>query len=251
MRTAVYCATRNLYHDMLVSAKSMLYYDAADEIVCLIEDDALPEPVPDCIHTRNVSKQRWFDPNGPNFSRRWTYMVLLRAVYTQIFPDRDVVLSLDVDNIAQRDVSGIWRTDLTGAYYAATREVLPGRDRTVYAFGVTLLNLAALRDGTDMRIAHLLNTERLESPEQDAFGRICAGHIAELPPEYCTTWYNRNFAPAHAVRIHNYTNDVRIYNELYYYRRFDKLDWDAVLERMCVNASKRGIGAREGARTGK
>lgn len=45
-RVVVYAGTRNLYHDMVVSAKSLLCHDGADRIIFLIEDDAFPECLP-------------------------------------------------------------------------------------------------------------------------------------------------------------------------------------------------------------
>ena len=41
MRAAVYSGTRNVYQDMLTSAKSLLIYSNVDKIYFLIEDDQL------------------------------------------------------------------------------------------------------------------------------------------------------------------------------------------------------------------
>jgi hypothetical protein len=72
MRTAVYCATRNLYGDMETAAKSLLKNTPSVERVWfLIEDDEFPRPLPDCIRVKNVSGQTWFKPGGWNISN-WT-----------------------------------------------------------------------------------------------------------------------------------------------------------------------------------
>ena len=91
-RVAVYCGTRNLYPYMTGAAKSLLYHNGADRVWFLIEDDAFPEPLPDCISTMNVSEQQFFPQDGPNYHQRWTYMVLMRVALSKVFPQYDRLL---------------------------------------------------------------------------------------------------------------------------------------------------------------
>ena len=229
-RIVVYSGTRNLYHDMVVSAKSLLFHHGADHVYFLIEDPDFPEPVPDAITAIDVSGQQWFPRDGPNYNKRWTYMILLRAMYTQIFPQYDVVLSLDSDSIVRKPIDSLWKTDLTGKYYAATQELNPGDRSPHYCFGTALLNLKMLRDGTDQKITHMLNTTDIKCPEQDAFSSVCAGKIATLPAEFCATWYNFLSVPKSHASIVNYTNED--YHGSLLYRQFDRIPWTTVTERM-------------------
>ena len=104
-RTAIYCGTRNLYHHMVTSAKSMLYHNGADTIWFLIEDDDFPEQLPSCVRTMNVSGQKYFPKDGPNYKSRWSYMILMRTVLTKLFPNLDKALIIDVDTIVCDDIS--------------------------------------------------------------------------------------------------------------------------------------------------
>ena len=42
-RVVCYGATRNLYHEMTVAAKSLLRYTKVDRVIFLTEDDEFPE----------------------------------------------------------------------------------------------------------------------------------------------------------------------------------------------------------------
>jgi len=186
-RIAVYCGTRNLYHDMTVAAKSMLYHRGADRIVFMIEDDTFPERLPPCIITMNVSGQPYFRHDGPNYNSDWTYMVLMRVALSKYFPQTDRILSMDVDTIVCDDISGLWNTDISRAYLAA----VPENERSTgsitspyYNFGVALLNLHNLRDGMDDIIIRSLNTEYYRYNEQDAVNRFCYGKIVPLQAMY-------------------------------------------------------------------
>ena len=46
MKAAVYCATRNLYLDLIPAVKSLLANSDVDRVYLLIEDDAFPEELP-------------------------------------------------------------------------------------------------------------------------------------------------------------------------------------------------------------
>ena len=125
MKAAAYCATRNLYHDLIPSIKSLLLHSDVEKIYLLIEDDDFPEYLPPECKCINVSQQKYFIPGGPNWNRKWTWMVLMRCALSKILPpDLDRVLSLDADTIVEMDISDLWDLDLTGWYLAAAREPL-------------------------------------------------------------------------------------------------------------------------------
>ena len=164
MRTVVYGATRNLYEQMIASANSVLQNGNVDEVILLIEDDQFPTSLPANVRTINVSGQPWFDRNGPNTRKRWTYMVLLKAALSKILPTYDKVLFLDCDTIVEHDISALWDIDLTGYYYAAVPQTDDGRDGrftkgAYFNTGVLLCNIAELRaNEKDDEIINALNT---------------------------------------------------------------------------------------------
>lgn len=191
MKHAVFCATRNIYADMEAAARSLVANSDVDKVHFLIEDAEFPRPLPDIVECHDVSGQAFFPPYGPNAASSWTWMVLMRAALCDVLPDVDMVLSLDCDAFCVRDVSGIWDTDLDGKYLAGVIERGKSTAARRYVnFGVTLMNLAQLRDGKASEVMSALNSRHFSFPEQDAFNEYCQGGIVELPHEWCAMAFN-------------------------------------------------------------
>lgn len=210
MRTAVYCATRNLYPDMLPAIKSLLINSNVERIFLCIEDDEFPYYIPDCVKVINVSKQTYFRRDGPNFANSWTYMVLMRAALHKVFPDLDTILSLDVDTIVHDNASDIFELPIEDSYMAMTKELHKSTDTvSYYNAGVMLLNLKKLRDGKGDELIHALNTKKYPFNEQDCINELCSGHILELPSEYNANAFTAETeAPKiiHFAALKNYQN---------------------------------------------
>ena len=234
-RTAVYAATRNLYHDMVVCAKSLLYHNGADRVIFLVEDDTFPEELPSCISTMNVSNQTYFPSTGPNFSSKWTYMVLMRTALCYLLPDHDRVLSLDCDTLVNKPIDLLWNVDITGYYYAMVEEKqITNRDHPYFNFGVTIHNLAQLRDGTADTIIRTINSVYLPYCEQDAVNSVCKRRILELPQEYNATFFNIPRIPDGEEVIKHYAA-WHPFNTKPGYVTYDALTWDQVIHMKEVN----------------
>lgn len=188
---AVYSASRNLYPYLLPSIMSLLDHNKVDNIYLMIEDDELPYQVPDVCRCINVSDQRYFGMDGPNFRSQFTYMALMRSTYTDTLPpDLPRVLQLDVDTIITDDLTGLWEMPLDDKWLAACPEYL-GKYRpfgpTYYNIGVALFNLDRIRDdGIDKAIIHDLQTHFRRFLEQDAwnFYAVPLGKIADIDVRY-------------------------------------------------------------------
>ena len=185
-RIAVYAGTRTVYGMMACAAKSLLAHTRMDSVWFLIEDDVFPDELPDVIHTKNVSGQTWFDPDGPNYQSHWTYMTLVRLALPELLPDASRVLWLDIDTIVYDDISDLFDMDMAGNYVAMVRE--PKRCLFPFRYfnaGVCLMDLDAIRaDGIHHKWMRLVNTEPFTAPDQDAINLICQGEIYELGPEW-------------------------------------------------------------------
>ena len=189
-KIVAYFSTRNLYNVLPAAYNSLLAYTPDVHVYCFIEDDKLPYKTPRQVTCVNVTGQELFPEDGPCYKTRYTYMILLKAALTKIFPDADKALILDVDTVVCADISPLWDWDLSHAYYAAVTEPEGSRLRMVpYAnFGVVMMNLAKLRtSGKDDEIIHALNTKAFSFPEQDAFNLICMNRFDPLPPDYNVT----------------------------------------------------------------
>lgn len=173
MKYVVYTATRNYYADTIPSMKSLLSHTHIDKVYFLIEDDVFPYWLPDCVEVINVANQTYFTKDSPNYTNPWTWAVLMRAAYTKILPV-DKVLNLDADVFVVDDISELWDIDMDCYYIAGATEIAKkGFEQPYINFGVCMMNLAKLRDGTDDRIIHDLNTNYRFANEQDAFNLLC------------------------------------------------------------------------------
>lgn len=190
MRAAVYMATRNVYETIIPSLKSLLLHTRMDKVYIMIEDDEFPYTLPDVCEVINVSGQRWFTPDSPNFNHKWSYMVLLRVVLSQLLPDVDKVLSIDIDTIVVDDIGELLDMDLGNNFYAAVREPPTYRKHGFYPvyhnFGTCLFNLKLFREtGLDLEAAALLQTKPFEFSEQDCLA-FClrGGRTISLDSQY-------------------------------------------------------------------
>lgn len=228
-RVAVYAGTRNLYHDMVVCAKSLLYHDGADRVVFLTEDDTFPEDLPDYISIMNVSGQEFFPHDGPNYDSKWTYMVLMRTALCYLLPDLDRVLALDCDTIVNKRIDLLWNIDISRYYYAMVEEKqIDNRPHPYFNFGVAVHNLAKLRDGTADTIIRTINTVNFLYSEQDAVNSICSRHVLELPPEYNATFFNIPRIPDGEEAIKHYAA-WHPWDDKPEYKKYDAMSWDEVL----------------------
>ena len=224
-KIAVYHATRNKYHDMYAAMKSLILNSNVEKVYLLIEDDEFPYEVPDKVECINAAGQEYILPTSPNYNCCWTWMVMLRAAFPKIFPQHDVVLSLDIDTIVVRNIDDVWDTDLTDAYYAAAVEAKSSEfyGRVNTNMGVCLLNLAKLReDGMDDRILHELNTVQHSFTEQDVFNEFCQGHIAELSSDYNASAYTKHAVEEKIVHFAGFKQNDFPYMHCYREREWPK-----------------------------
>ena len=192
---------------MLAAAKSLLIHSNVEQIYLLIEDDEFPFELPPEVTTINISNQQYFPSTGPNFRSRFTYMALIRAALTKVFPTLDKILSLDVDTIVNENISELWDIDLSNYYFAACREpdaALSTDDYLTINAGVMMINLNKLRtDKKDDEIINALNTKYYKFDMQDAYPEFCQGSILTLPPDYNVNDYTE-YKNAHYRKIIHY-----------------------------------------------
>lgn len=191
---AVYTGSRNIYDDMLMSAKSLIAHSDVDKVYFFIEDDVFPEKLPSLIETRNVSSQEYFPSWGPNMKSRFTYFALMRAALAKEFPDYDRILALDCDILCVRDVSHLWELPIDEYYYAAAIEPHRSLYGLMYTnIGVTLQNLKKMREtGKVDEYIDVLNRQRFEFVDQDVLNYLSQGYVYEMHPEYNATNFTKS-----------------------------------------------------------
>lgn len=228
MKAAAYAATKNLYPDLEPSIKALMHYSDVEKIYLVIEDDGVGYWLPDICTVINVSDQKWFSPKSPNYESPWTHMVLLRAVYYELFPDLDRILSIDADAFVLEDISHLWDLDMSDYYLAAVRETseLDSADFPYYNVGVMMQNLDLLRkSGRGAEVLRSLQKRKWKYPEQDAFNAVCSGGILRLPQEYNA---GRGTKPWGKPVIRHFMGEQNTYRNTEIYHRFLEMPWSEV-----------------------
>lgn len=116
-------------------------------------------------------------------------MVLLRVIFSKIFPHLDRILTIDNDTIVRENISELWDLNLDDYYVAGCPEYRKTNKQFSYInMGVAMINLKKFReDGMDDRLLNDLNTYFFFEAEQSAINQACQGHILMLD-----SMYNKN-----------------------------------------------------------
>lgn len=214
----VYSASRNLYPYLYPSIISLLEHNDVEKIYLLLEDDRFPKNLPElpkeCV-IYNVTEQKFFDKNGPNFRTRFTYLSLLRTAYSKMFRKLDKIIQLDVDTVVTDSLKPIWDIDISDSYFAAVRE--PERDNGKYGaryfnIGVAVFNLNKIRkDKADDKAINILNTKAYTFIDQDVWNIIGSDTATELDVRYNETRFTGltdNPAVVHFAGYKRWWNDT-------------------------------------------
>ena len=137
-------------------------------------------------------------------------MVLTRCYFTELLPNVDKILYLDLDIMITEDISEIWEIDIDNYAIAGvidsgvnTQFVPYIWDKANYInVGAILMNLKYLREsGLDKEIDKLLRSYFLRFPDQDAINMACYGHIKNID-------YKWNSSDATTISEHPKINHV-------------------------------------------
>ena len=186
-RVVCYLMTRNIYLDVLPSLKSLLKNGNVDRVYLLIEDDDIGFDLPDKVITMRVVPSAYFRSDGPNYSCRWTCMVLMKTVMPYLFPKHKRILTLDVDTIVRGDLSPLWDLDMGDNYVAGAIEPywVDQQQGTPYInAGVIMWNLEKYRGAMCNAVIRSLNAEHWGLAEQACINSLCKGKILQIGAEW-------------------------------------------------------------------
>lgn len=188
MKAAVYGATRNVYGDTIPAIKSLMMNSDVDEIYLMTEDDSIaPYKLPKNVTILNVSGQKWFRPDGVNYTQQWSWMTLMRIALPFLFQDLDKIVWFDNDTIVHNDVSELWDIDLGDCYVGGVEEPHHTKQtRHMYInAGVLYFNLKRLREsGKAAEMIDVLHRQKFPFPDQDVINCLCQGYMKGLPLKY-------------------------------------------------------------------
>ncbi len=182
----VYAMTRNIYHKILPSLRSLAEQEPDAKVYILAEDNDLPFETPVPVTVINVSGQKYFPEDGPNYHNMFSYINLLKVCYPELMKVAKVI-HLDIDTIICGSIKGLWETDVKGKLAAAVQEYQgtyrPFGD-VYYNMGVALINLAQMRkEKISGEMIEYLNTIQQPWADQDAWN-LYADRIVPLDVRY-------------------------------------------------------------------
>ena len=228
MKAVVYTGTRNLYEHMVTAAKSLMVNSPVDKVYLLIEDDAFPFPMPECVEVINLNDHMLFTRSSPNWQTQFSPYCLMRAATAKLLPkELDRVLQLDVDTIVEDSLDELWEMDLTGKYFAAVPEYLgtfKPYGPVYFNCGVMMLNLGEIRaSGIDDKLIEMLETEWVPYIDQDAWNKLGADKAAVMPVRFNESFccgYTNNPAIIHYAGHRDWmmNRNVPLYSYLQKYR---------------------------------
>ena len=221
----IYTASRNLYPYLYPSIISLLEHNDVERIYLLLEDGRLPIHLPklpkECAII-DVSEQRIFDYDGPNFRSKFTYLSMMRAAYTKVLRKLDKVIQLDCDTIVTDSLEEMWNTDLSNSYFAAVEEAENDHKPwgpKYYNIGVAVFNLEKIRkDKVDDKVISLLNTKKLPFIDQDAWNIVGAETAVDLPVRFNETKFTGitdNPAIVHFAGVRDWYNNHKMFRHKY------------------------------------
>lgn len=231
-KTVAYCMTRNLYQNIMPSLKSLLLNGRIDDVYLIIEDDDIGFWLPDNVHCVNVSGQKWIRKNGPNYNNKWTYMVMMKVVMSELFPKLSRILTLDVDTIVVGNLSGLWDIDMRKYCVAGAREPY-WTTQHGYDYingGVMFWNLNRMRSGKTDLLINALNSKKYMLNEQDCISEQLQGEIKVIDSAYNQTRYT-DPPQSNARIVHFAAMGQQLFMEQGIAKDYAQWPWDDIVRR--------------------
>ena len=223
----VYALTRNFYHKLLPSLKSLAEHNPKAKVYILCEDDTFPFETPLKVTVINISDQHQFDQSVNIGNRFGGYINLLKVYYPNYLPKLNKVIHLDVDTIVCDSLDEMWKTDVTGKWIAAVPEYQAVHSQlklygdVYYNAGVMLINLAQMRkDNISDTMAQFLIDVPQPFADQDAWNKygIEQDKVAVLPVRFnecISCGYTEHPAIVHYCAVRDWYESRNMYRHEY------------------------------------
>lgn len=174
----VYALTRNYYHKLLPSIRSLMEHNPTAKVYILCEDDTFPLDLPCKAKIINISDEHQFDNSVNIVNRFGGYINLLKVYYPKYLPRLNKVIHLDVDTIICDSLEPLWKMDVKDKWIAAVPEYTAQHSQLklygdiYYNAGVMLINLQQMRKDDIMdTMAKFLIEVRQPFADQDAWNK--------------------------------------------------------------------------------
>lgn len=208
-----FCFDENLVNQILVTVASLLDFKQNEEVhydiycVCTKAAAAVETRLQKVIATRDEESALIMkvidNPYEDSYQVRGistgTY---LRLMLHRLLPEVDKIIYVDVDVLFQKDLTGIWNTPMEQEVLAAVKGAvnlsdkwewnsdrpywnnLEGMQGKYINAGVTMMNLALIREKQLEKQWDEWAKEKLYYQDQDILNMTCKNAISYLPPKY-------------------------------------------------------------------
>lgn len=216
----VYSLTRNVYEWILPSLRSLAKHNPNARVFILAEDVKLPFELPIEAEVINISDQKHF----PDIAAHRTddfggYINHLKIWYSDILPVNKVI-HLDIDTIICDKLDGLWKTDVSGKWFAAVPESQTWYrpfGKKYYNMGVALFNLQQIRkDKMQQEMTDFLLTTSQPFADQNAWNKY--GKPVDLDLRYnesMVTGKTDNPGIVHFCAIPDWWTNEKMYRKEY------------------------------------
>ena len=179
--------------------------------------------------------------NKQSFFTKYSFVKLMLSDIVE----EEKVLYIDTDAIVKKDISNLWKYDITDYYIAGVkdfgiykrgRENIKGVIETYINSGFVLFNLKKMRaDNIQEKLLDIVHKMLLRYPDQDALNLVCHQKIMFLPSMYnlcedvTLDVVNKNLVKVyHYAGVKNFWVANRLYAEEWYEEEekfYDRYGW--------------------------
>lgn len=210
MVIAMVC-TKDWYHYLMVNIYSLLECTNTVKKIYLLVETQEVDDIPylkEIIQKYNVEfklinindyLEKNLSERCPNLDNRYTSFALGRLILPDIV-EEDKVLYMDVDLIVVKDISNVWKYDISDYYVAGVKDYGFLCDNVIERYGIkgkyinsgfVVFNLKKIReDNIKNRWFSLINQIKLSYPDQDALNIVCQYNEMYLPSVYNSCEFN-------------------------------------------------------------
>lgn len=208
----VFCFDENLVTQVQAAAASLLDSRSPGEhfeihCVCTKTAENVQEPLEQVIKRRDPASALVMHCMENPYENAYQVRDISAGTYLRLalpglLPETDKILYMDVDVLVRESLAPLWETPMERVTLAAVKgavnlsdkwewnsdrpywHLLSGTKGGYINAGVTLLNLAEIRERGLAARWHELTGERFYYQDQDILNITCQGAIAYLPPKY-------------------------------------------------------------------
>ena len=208
----VFCFDENLVTQVQAAAASLLDSRSPGEhfeihCVCTKTAENVQEPLEQVIKRRDSESTLVMHCMENPYENAYQVRDISAGTYLRLalpglLPETDKILYMDADVLVRKSLAPLWETPMEGMALAAVKgavnlsdkwewnsdrpywHLLSGMKGGYINAGVTLLNLAEIREQGLAARWHELTGERFYYQDQDILNITCQGAMAYLPPKY-------------------------------------------------------------------